>query len=73
MRQVDGFDASAERIAALVTSQPPDNVVIVAAHNGPFGLGALHHNICGADFRPKAGSLNAFSFISSSMYHMHDS
>ncbi|CAL8468258.1 g7797 [Coccomyxa elongata] len=53
--QVDGFDTSAERIAAAVTSQPPDSVVIVAAHNGPSGLGTLHHNICGADFRPKAG------------------
>ncbi|BDA43788.1 hypothetical protein COCOBI_04-8050 [Coccomyxa sp. Obi] len=53
--QVEGFDASAERIAAAVTSQPCNNVVIVAAHNGPSGLGSLHHNICGADFKPKAG------------------
>ncbi len=64
VRQVDGFEVSAERIAAAVKSQPSDNVVIVAAHNGPFGLGSLHHNICGADFKlKKAGNPRADFFF----------
>lgn len=36
-------------------SQPKENVVIMAAHNGPTGLGESHHDICGADFLPSAG------------------
>ena len=75
VRQVDGFEVSAERIAAAVKSQPSDNVVIVAAHNGPFGLGSLHHNICGADFKPKkAGNPCAdFFFRWKNIHHMHHS
>ncbi|EIE19271.1 metallophosphoesterase, partial [Coccomyxa subellipsoidea C-169] len=52
---VYGFSDSAYRIAQAVKTQPQENTVIVAAHNGPSGLGSSHHDICGADFKPKAG------------------
>ena len=60
---MEDFGASADRIAEAVLSQPQGNTVIVAAHNGPSGLGSCHHDICGADFRPKAGAFSLHFFV----------
>ena len=65
--QVYGFSDSAYRIAQAVKTQPQENTVIVAAHNGPSGLGSSHHDICGADFKPKAGAAS----ISSNVIGIH--
>ncbi len=46
---IDGFEASAARIEALVAEAPSD--VVVLAHNGPFGLGDGPGDIWGCDFR----------------------
>ena len=43
-------EESAERIAAIMAQQPPNVPIIVAAHNGPTGLGDRRHDICGLDF-----------------------
>ena len=51
------MDASADRITQAVAAQPPSHVVIVAAHNGPTGLGTQQHAICGADFLARGGAL----------------
>ena len=32
-----------------------DRALVLLAHNGPFGLGAEAHNICGVDWRPERG------------------
>ena len=45
------------RITKTVLSLPEDAVPIVAAHNGPTGLGGDAWSICGADFKPRAGGL----------------
>ena len=31
------------------------SALVLMAHNGPFGLGAQAHNICGVDWRPERG------------------
>jgi hypothetical protein len=54
--QVPDEGESARRIAETVLSLPKDTVPIVAAHNGPTGLGRDAWSICGVDFRPCAGA-----------------
>lgn len=53
------MDASADRIAQAITAQPSSHAVVVAAHNGPTGLGVQQHSICGADFLFHGGALRS--------------
>ena len=46
---------AAQRIAAAAASQPEGCVRVVAAHNGPAGLGGSRHDICGVDWLPGEG------------------
>ncbi len=48
--QVRSPAESAARIAAEALAQPADAALVLAAHNGPAGLGGRRHSICGADF-----------------------
>ncbi|GAB4815730.1 hypothetical protein N2152v2_002776 [Parachlorella kessleri] len=41
---------SARRIVAAAASQPEGCVRVLAAHNGPAGLGAARHDMCGVDW-----------------------
>lgn len=38
-----------------VLQVPPGNALVLMAHNGPSGLGAERHNICGCDWLKEAG------------------
>lgn len=53
---VDTLDASAQRVAATVAAQPPENAVVVLAHNGRAGLGPGRRDICGVDWKKSAGA-----------------
>ena len=57
VNQVLCVDESATRIKETLLSLPEDVVPIVAAHNGPTGLGRDAWSICGVDFKPGAGGL----------------
>ncbi|KAK9831584.1 hypothetical protein WJX74_001323 [Apatococcus lobatus] len=46
---------STSRIQHHICSQPAGSTVVVMGHNGPTGLGALRHDICGIDWQPEQG------------------
>jgi hypothetical protein len=49
---VDSLEASAERIAAAAApGAARGDALVVVAHNGPAGLGAARHDICGVDWK----------------------
>jgi uncharacterized protein (TIGR04168 family) len=53
---VHDMGESAQRIMQLIQSAvPPSNSLIIMGHNGPAGLGAQRHNICGVDWVKEAG------------------
>ena len=39
------------RIVACLQEQPPEQPIVVMAHNGPAGLGSSPHDPCGVDFK----------------------
>jgi hypothetical protein len=53
---VHDMGESAQRIMQAVTANvPASNALILMGHNGPAGLGAQRHNICGVDWVREAG------------------
>jgi hypothetical protein len=47
---VHGVEHSARLIRSQLLSAPKDAATVVLAHNGPSGLGAAAHDICGKDW-----------------------
>lgn len=53
---VGDMQASVTKILDIIKSDvPADNTLILMGHNGPAGLGAEAHNICGVDWVREAG------------------
>jgi uncharacterized protein (TIGR04168 family) len=53
---VHDMGESAQRIMQVIAANvPPSNSLILMGHNGPAGLGAQRHNICGVDWVREAG------------------
>jgi uncharacterized protein (TIGR04168 family) len=52
--EVDGIEASASRLKALVDGCAEERLLVLA-HNGPSGLGARREDIWGCDFRREEG------------------
>jgi len=50
-----GTEQCAQVIAQTAVAAPDDHAVVIMGHNGPSGLGARRHDICGIDFRPEEG------------------
>lgn len=49
---VESPQASAERIvAAAAPAAARGDAIVLLAHNGPAGLGAQRHDICGVDWK----------------------
>ena len=53
---IDSMESSADKIADTISQQPAEHAVVVMAHNGPSGVGAAAHDICGKDWSDKAGA-----------------
>lgn len=51
----DMRESAAKVLDVVKTQVPADNALIVMGHNGPAGLGAERHNICGVDWVSEAG------------------
>ncbi|KAL4434484.1 hypothetical protein ABPG75_000925 [Micractinium tetrahymenae] len=47
---IGGHQDSAMRILDVALAAPEEDVKVLLAHNGPTGLGARRHNICGVDW-----------------------
>jgi len=48
---IGSMQESAHRIVDVALSQPPEATLIVAAHNGPTGLGGRRYSPCGVDWQ----------------------
>lgn len=47
---IAGMQDSAMRILDVALAAPEEDIKVLVAHNGPRGLGARRHNICGVDW-----------------------
>ena len=61
---IGSMQASADKVFQTIQEQPKEHVVVVMAHNGPTGLGAQQHDICGKDWSDKPGE----AYISDPMH-----
>ena len=52
---VHSMQDSADHIYSSVSNAPPDDTVVVMAHNGPSGVGSKQYSICGKDWSTKGG------------------
>ena len=52
---VHSMQDSADRIYSSVSNVPPEDTLVMMAHNGPSGVGSECHSICGKDWSPKGG------------------
>ena len=67
------MEASADKIADTISQQPAEHAVVVMAHNGPSGVGAAAHDICGKDWSDKAGALHHTSVLMREPFWLPDS